>query len=406
MSKTLSRKELSLIGREGERIKIGLSNLVDAFPNHAKTITGMSKWLGANKSTCQRMVETINKADTGLEVIDSLPGPAGIKGFIKLAESKGSNESLLEEARSVVQRFENLIYDFSRSHSALKKLIRESSSVKETTNSKRDNRAALFESVKKITGETMESSFAAFILKESEQDSNYIQQFTLTYYDSCETSEHSRPLMMPIAPVENKILSGEPDIVSQEQVKGSNLPLFSVIKEFTSSSITENLDKFELDGDVMVIPTKLGRSNLNFGAIQHYPKLQQSPFHGGKKVSCVGLQTRYPTRIQYIACFLEKTFAMRSVANAGVYAGGSDIAGISSSDLLWYDRFHDEADLRLSEPYDDFNEKLDYPLANELVDNLFSMSGCQRDQYTCFLMKVEYPIWSATYRMFFQYAVD
>ncbi|WP_223668899.1 hypothetical protein [Kangiella shandongensis] len=407
MSKTLSRKELSLIGREGERIKSGLSNLVEDFPNHAKTITGMSKWLKANKSTCQRMVETINKADDGLQVIHSLPGPAGIKGFIDLAQEKGSSVKLVEEAREVVQRFENLIYEYSRSHSALKKLIDDSSSVKEAPNSKRDNRAALFESVKAITGETMESSFSAFILKENEQAPNYLQQFTLTYYEACSAAENSRPIMMPIASCESSAGFDKPELISQDEQKSDQLPVASIIKELTSSSIVDSFDSFSRDGNWMVVPTQLDSSvSQNLGVIKHYPKLQQSPLHGGKKASCVGVHTRYPTKTLYIACFLEKKFAMRSVANAGVYSSSSDINNISNPDSLWYDRFHDEADLGLSEPRDDFSEKFDYPLANELVEQLFAMSGCNRDDYTCFLMKVDYPIWSAAYRMFFQYAVD
>ena len=73
------------------------------------------------------MVETINKAVDGLEVIESLPGPAGLKGFIDLAQEKSINPKLIEDARSAVQRFENLIYEYSRSHSALKKLVKEPS---------------------------------------------------------------------------------------------------------------------------------------------------------------------------------------------------------------------------------------------------------------------------------------
>ena len=72
MSKTLSRKELSLIGREGERIKNGLANLVEDFPNHAKTITGMSKWLNANKSTCSIPVLTYNQLIHKVHSVDNV----------------------------------------------------------------------------------------------------------------------------------------------------------------------------------------------------------------------------------------------------------------------------------------------------------------------------------------------
>ena len=408
MSKSLSRKELSLIGREGERIKNGLANLVEDFPNHAKTITGMSKWLTANKSTCQRMVETINKAVDGLQAVDSLPGPAGLKGFIDLAEERSINPKLVEEARAVVQRFENLIYEYSRSHSALKKLIDDSNSSKESSGSKKDNRAAVYQSIKAITGESMEHSFFGCILKENEQDSKYIQQYTLSYFEGCEASETSRPIMVPIAPCEGTIEFDKPDVISHIEEKGSDLAFASIIKELTSPSILDKFEDFTLGDNWLAVPTpkNLG-SSLNLGVIKNYPKEQLGPFHGGKKASCIGAHVRYPTKNLYIACFVEKKYAMRSVANAGIYSSGTQLTNmISSPDALWYDRFHDEADLGLSGPNADFNEKFDYPMANDLIDQLFSMSKCNRDDYTCFLMRVEYPIWSTAYRIYFQYAVD
>lgn len=409
MSKTLSRKELSLIGREGERIKNGLANLVEDFPNHAKTITGMSKWLNANKSTCQRMVETINKAVDGLEVVNSLPGPAGLKGFIDLAEEKSINPKLVDEARAVVQRFENLIYEYSRSHSALKKLINESSSTStERTGSKRDARAALYEAAKLVTGESMESSFFACIIKENDHDSKYLQQFTLSYYEGCRASENSRPVMVPVAPGENTLDFEKPDVISQGEQKGDSLSHVSLIRELTSPSIIDHINDFTHGENWMVVPTETDKnSETNIGVIKNYPKEQLGPFHGGKKASCVGAHTRYPTKNLYVMCFLDKKYAMRSVANAGIYSSGSQLINIiSSPDALWFDRFHDEADLGLSGPNDDFSQKLGYPMANELVDELFSMSECNRDDYTCFLMQVEFPIWSTAYRMYFQYAID
>ena len=408
VSKTLSRKELSLIGREGERIKSGLSNLVDDFPNHAKTITGMSKWLTANKSTCQRMVETINKATDGIQVIQTLPGPAGLKGFIDLAEEKNIKPKLVEEARAVVQRFENLIYEYSRSHSALKKLIQDSSSAKESSGSKRDNRKAVYDSVKAVSGESMEHSFLACILKESDQDSKYLQQYTLNYFEGCHSTETSRPVMVPVLPSEKGVDLDKPEVLSNLEERGNNLASASVIKELTSPSILDHVDEFTSSDNWMVVPSTVGTSSsLNIGVIKHYPKEQLGPFHGGKKTSCVGAHIRYPTENLYIACFLEKKYAMRSVANVGIYSSGSHIDSIiADPDAVWYERFSDEADLGLSSSEADFNEKFGYTMANDLIDQLFSMSQCNREDYTCFLMRVEYPIWSTAYRIYFQYAVD
>ena len=65
-----------------------------------------------------------------------------------------------------------------------------------------------------------------------------------------------------------------------------------------------------------------------------------------------------------------------------------------------------EADLVLSSHDANFSEKLKYPMANELVDTLFTVTGCDRKEYAAYLVRVDYPIWSTAYRIYFQYAID
>lgn len=408
MSKTLSRSELALIDREGERIKNGLSNLVDDFPNHAKTITGMANWLSANKSTCQRMVETINKAVDGLQVIQSLPGPAGLRGFIDLAEKHKVNVKLVEEARAMVVRFENLIYEYSRSHSALKALIKASDKSKQNQGNKADQRKALFEATRMVTGEQMENLFFACILKENEQDHKFLQQYTLTFFDNCEKTETARPLVIPIGPCEQKLELEKPELISQDDELGSKLGNLSLIEELTSTSVVKSINEFTRGESSVIIPATSDQDNgINIAAMKNYPEEQLGPFYGGKKASCVSVQVRTPVKSLYMVCFLERSYAMRSVANAGIYSMNTQLATmITSPDALWYDRFHDEADLVLSSHDANFSEKLKYPMANELVDTLFTVTGCDRKEYAAYLVRVDYPIWSTAYRIYFQYAID
>lgn len=408
MAQKLSRSELALISREGERIKNGLTKVIDSFPNNARTITGMANWLKANKSTCQRMVETINKAVDGLQVIHLLPGPEGINKFLDLAAQNNINKKLIAGAREVVYRFENLIFEYSRSHSALKQLIKSSLQNKEVLPDKLELRKTLYEAAKNITGENIETAFKFFILKENEEDAQYLQQYTLSFHENCKQDKNSRPMMFAANSCEQQLTLDKLEIVSVDSHNNKVLPTFGIVKELTSETVLESVDQ-ALSGDGwVVLPTEhYFENDFNIGVIKNYPFEQRGPFHGGQKASCVSAMIRGATKRLNLICFLHRKYAMRSAANIGIYSTNTKLVNmISSPDSLWFDRFQDDLDLLLYNTTVNFNEKLDHPLANHLVDLFFNLTDCDKSDFSCYLVQVDYPIWASQYRMYFQYAVD
>jgi hypothetical protein len=403
----LSEAEFEYINREGERIKYSLSRLVNSFPNHAKSITGMSNWLSANKSTCQRMVETINKATNGLQVIEFLPGPKGLSDFIKLAEKKPIHKSIIKLSNESVLRFKNLIHEFSRSHSSLKKLIYSSKKTESGYTDKLKSRQALYEAAVNISGESIDTVFTAFILKENSEDPKYLQQYTLNYYEGINFSEGARPMAVLVAPCEQKINIKNIDVIKDSKKKKGQLREVSLVENLTSKQILDDTD-ISIEEEWVVIPLDSHKiNNLEIGIIKNYQKEQLSPFYGGVKASSMSNYIRSPTKQLNLICFLEKKFEMRSAANVGIYSSISRmVKAISSPDSLWFDRYHDDVDLSLINSNSNFSEKLKYQKANDLIDRIFDLSGCDKEDFCCYLVKVDYPIWSKSYRLYFQYDID
>ena len=408
MVEKLTSSKLANIDREGELIKSCLTNLVESFPNHAKSITGMSKWLVANKSTCQRMVETLFKTTNGLQVVQLLPGPKGILSFIKLAVKKHINSQLIDEATIAVERFENIIYEYARSHSALKKLIIDSSKKDSGRINKAEQRKALYEAVKNLTGEIIDTEFKLFILKDSTVDNKYLQHYILSYLENCEFRENSRPILFPFFPNEDASTVPSPNIIDKDSKLDKQLPALSFLKEYTSDNVLNNLEDTIFDDSWAVMPTDTNKTNnYDFGIIKNYPMEQLGPFFGGTKASCASTIVRCATKKLNVLCFLERKYAMRSVASVSIYSTHTkQVNLLANPESLWFDRFQDDIDLNLYDSDIDYSDKLQHKKANELVDRFFKLSGCNKEDFSCYLIQVDYPIWSSHYRIYFQYAAD
>jgi hypothetical protein len=402
----LLEEEFEYINREGERIKYSLSRLVNSFPNHAKTITGMSLWLNANKSTCQRMVETINKATNGLQAIEFLPGPKGLSDFIKLADKKNIHKNVIKLSNEAVLRFKNLIHEFSRSHSSLKKLINLSKKTDSGYTDKVKIRQSLYEAANNLSGESIENVFTAFILKENPENPKYLQQLTLNYYQGASFSEGARPMAVLVAPCEQELEVEDVKVIKSSKDK-QKISEVNIVESLTSYQILKDAE-ISVKGEWVVIPfASEKQDNVEVGIIKNYQEEQLSPFYGGVKASSMSNYIRSPTKQLYMLCFLERKFVMRSVANVGIYSSISKmVKAISSPESLWFDRYHDDVDLSLVNSNACFNDKLNYEKADELINTLFELTDCEKQDYSCYVVKVEYPIWSMSYRIYFQYDID
>ena len=69
---SMSEHDLMRIRRVGDRLRAGLRTLVEGFPPSARNISGMSRWLGVHKATCQRIVEGLDPGRDGLTAFSRL----------------------------------------------------------------------------------------------------------------------------------------------------------------------------------------------------------------------------------------------------------------------------------------------------------------------------------------------
>lgn len=96
----------------GRTLRRTLAALIESFPPEARSNAGMARWLGINKSTCQRLVEGVRQATDGRDVLVRLPGKRGLELVLEAAEARGAPESRLASARLSVTTFISAIQHY------------------------------------------------------------------------------------------------------------------------------------------------------------------------------------------------------------------------------------------------------------------------------------------------------
>ncbi len=405
MTKQLKNNEFSLIDQEGEKIKQALTKLVNSFPIQARTITGMSGWLNSSKTTCQRVIESIN-ANNGIETIISLPGPSGLKKFLNLTQATNLPVEITDTNDSIINTFEALIAEYSSSHSALKTILKTDSIPQNFDKvAEIDARKKLFEASSSLLNEYIDVNLSIFLQKENDLDSHYLQQSVLSYYRGCRFGENSRPLVVLVNPDIKKPQLDKTNIVSAN-AQYDTLPMLSFVKELTSENILKSAQSSPHSSGRLVMNNYLDKSTLSDVAIlKHYDKDLISPSHGGKFAGMTGVEIRNPTRRLVHLCFMKKTLAIKSLPEQKVVSVSPGFKPMTE-ESFWFNRLHTEADITILQPHVDYDQKLNIEGANQVIQTFFSLTKNNPNDYLGYLMKVEFPIWSSAYLMQFPVSVD
>ncbi len=105
------------------RLVSELRPLVDMLPESDRGASAMSRLLGLDRATCQRLVASVGRGEPGVETLVQLPGIQGLRQFIDavgLRSRAGAGAERIEAARAAVDRFAELIDELGGSQRKLR----------------------------------------------------------------------------------------------------------------------------------------------------------------------------------------------------------------------------------------------------------------------------------------------
>jgi len=167
----LNADERTRAERVASRLFSDLKRLVDRLPEPAKGGSGMARYLGIARNTCQRISLAVCDPSSSLGTLSKLPGIKGLEQFLKALASKGFDHAEIELAEAAVEEFEKLIEELAGSHTRLiAKLAASDMSKDDREYSSEQARAALTAASAHVTGRLVDVTTSLYIFRPDESD--------------------------------------------------------------------------------------------------------------------------------------------------------------------------------------------------------------------------------------------
>jgi len=404
----LEKEDLIALNRTGENLKSVLRHLVQDFPHSAQTITGMSNWLDFNRSNCQRILNGINKSKDGKQVLCYLPGIAGLQDFLIQVSKQSLEKQLILEARSAVEAFDIQIKKYARSHAELKRLLGNkpaTNSFEKNMLSASEKREQHYLASKQLVGSSIDTLFSCYILKESDQNKQYLQEVAMISKQSIVRSKASPPFVQFYTHPHPEGFIAPENITVDSRIEAGRFHI-GVIDEYSSDGMLSSYASYSPSNSGIVFNDLASDANFDATFLFSNPDELANPLEHESKCSSTSISIKNPTKKLVMLVFLEKKLDMRSSVNVGCYSGNQKVEeGKLRSDDMWTERLPEFPELKVLHP-DSLGAQVNGSVAiGEMSDYLFSFANLDKNDFSCYLLEVEHPIWSSTYRIYFEHSI-
>lgn len=119
----LNPQELAEAEQVARRLHEELRTVVTLLPEPQRGASAMSRTLGVDRATCQRIVAAASQANAGVEILSQVPGVQGLRQFVTAMGARPdrkANAEALASAAAAIDRFEGLLSRLGGSQRQLK----------------------------------------------------------------------------------------------------------------------------------------------------------------------------------------------------------------------------------------------------------------------------------------------
>lgn len=334
-------------------------------------------------------------------VLCLVPGYQAMREFL-LKGKPYIKRSTYQSANAAIESFNTIIKRHYQSHAKLKKLI-ENNQPSHLNASNVDKRKAFYHASKHLLGASVERLFSGHILQENSENAEFLHEIVMISKKGIERNKSAAPCVLYYTHPHPEDFN-KPDLITKQSTVKGNTFSIGIVDEHS----TENL----IDSYVNFSPTNLGlafddlKDGVPFDATFLFsnPDEIQNPLFENTQCSSTFISVKSPTQKLTMAIFLERKIDLQSSVNIGCYHSPEKVEDKKLRDSdAWTEHLPGDPELKLV--------NLDSPIRNsnisneviELSDYMFSYANLDRKNFVCYLMDVEYPIWSSTYRVYFDH---
>ena len=404
---SLKKEDIVALSRTGENIKNVLRHLIAKFPQAAQSISGMSAWLDYNRSNCQRLLNAVQKSENGRQVLCLLPGISGLEEFIAKVTAQSLDAQLILEAEKAVQVFNQQIRQYARSHAELKRLLTEADGAAPESDqelSAENKRKQHFLSSKLLLDSSVDTLFACHVLTENSQDQAFLQEVALVSKRGIVRSKEAPPFVQFYSHPNPEGFTAPEQITSLSRIENNQFRL-GIIEEFSDPGLADAYSSYSASNSAIVFNDVNDGGPFDASFLFSNPDELANPLVDPSQCSSTSISIKNPTEKLVMMVFLDKKLDMRSSVNVGCYLGNQKVEeGKLRADELWTERLAEFPELNVLHASSPRAKNIDGLAVGEMSDYLFNFARLNKDDFVCYMMEVNYPVWSSTYRIYFEHS--
>ncbi|WP_394203028.1 hypothetical protein [Shewanella waksmanii] len=400
----LDSADMARLNELGDELKSTLGDVVQTFPERSQSISGLSELLQYNRSNSQRLINALNNSQNGLDVICLLPGVSSLNDFCAKA-AQHLDGTKLDELTRLIELFQTKIKRYARSHSELKRLISASTEAKDDKPnlSPANKRADLFNAAKSLIGASVDTLFCSYILSHNASNDEYLQETAMIAKLGNVHQSFAPPFVQFYThPHPNDFT--KPSLVTADSVTQNAGFSIGVVDEYSTPGLFDAYASYSPSNSGIVFERFSDNRPFDATFVFDNPDELANPITHKSHCSSTSISIKTPTRKLVMLVFLEKHIDMRSTVNVGCYQGNQkvDDGHLKATDM-WTERLPQFPDLKIVNLLSPQISSASGVDVVALTDYLFRYAQRDKQGYICYMMEVDYPIWSSTYRIYFEH---
>lgn len=423
---SMTRPQIDLARRTGERLQAELRALVRSFPVETRTIVEMSRWLGVTRPVCQRLLRAIRHRGDPLTALSYFPGLQGLHQIVQAARRRSCDESLVAVATAAVDQYAVLIDEHGGSQTRLLAALatietfrrdagrHEAAPVDETESA----RQSAFESIRVLTRREFQTHLGVFLYRPRTDDPQKMDCITAMGMIGVQR----RPDALPICPT-HRFAYGDAKELEKADIHVQSVgdaPLaagapLSVLDRFCSKPLPHVVAR-QLGGQlpVLIDPDRAAKEPFDVVLGTNFQAVEHPAYHEPRLLDC-SLVSEGPSQNLVMSVHLHRSLAQASIPTLAAYMVGNR-GPIASPDTgrydpltanlaadRWFDRLPDRPRLEHLGMGLDRASCPAYPRLGELAEYLCSSQGWNPDEFVGYQCQVTYPLWGAQYLLSFEF---
>ena len=405
----LDSEERAAARRVAERLRVELEQLVLSLPEHLRGGAAMSRELGVDRSTCQRVAQAVRHSGNPLEVLVRAPGIEGLRLITLALAKRGTASTLIVRANEALNAFARLIEKLAGSQAALVRRVQAVGAGGQDELGQAGEaalREQAFDAMALLTRRQLEVQSNVIVMRPLPEDPGRVQLVGARQMIGLSGRSGAPPVSgIFFSRANEELPDGQPRPLPLEGVAEAGAELAegsTLLPRFCSQPLPTVSTR--LVGDVtleLIEPPGGGAPPIDVGlAYRLEPAILHPALQSNRRLE-IYYHCLVPTRHVRLFAYMHRSMAGRCIADAFVHQRSIEVLGDSPDP--WFDRLDQRLLVEIlgSELATAVDETT--PRQEEFLATLFEAVGWSPADFVGFRLALEHPIWGTRTTMAFEF---